>query len=264
MCWSHNPLRISLFKQMFKAGLFSAVIAVSLVESYKWLSLDPPTLMSQQLFNISSGIPLKSITAESSEPFKPTTFVVLVNVAWFCSMMICLACSVGATLIQQWTRRYLALTQGRGAPYERARLRTFMFNGLGRFKADQISQVLAMAPHLSILLYCVGLLGYIFSINTSIGFAALGYLLMFYLIYATLTVLPFFFFYCPYGTPFSALTWRLSQVFLLGYFATIRGIEDLFHEPLSTLWNRTYRHVGGSRGPAQWRETLKKRVNTHI
>jgi len=255
---------------VFKAGLFSAVVTVSLVESYKWLSPDPGdetvkllTQISRQLVNISNGIPLESIAPESSQPFKPTSSALMVNITWFGSIVLCLACSVFATLIQQRARRYLALTQGRGAPYERARLRTFMFNGLGRFKADQISQILSMALHLSILLYCVGLLGYIFSINTSIGFAALGYLLMFYLIYATLTVLPFFFFDCPYGTPFSALTWRLSQVFLLGYFATIRGIEDLFHEPLSTLWNRTYRHVGGSRGPAQWRETLKKRVNTH-
>src|SRR6266702_2735186 len=270
MCWSHNPLHISLLKHMFKAGLFSAVVTVSLVESYKWLSPDPGdetvkllTQISRQLVNISNGIPLESIAPESSQPFKPTSSALMVNITWFGSIVLCLACSVFATLIQQRARRYLALTQGRGAPYERARLRTFMFNGLGRFKADQISQILSMALHLSILLYCVGLLGYIFSINTSIGFAALGYLLMFYFIYAILTVLPFFFFDCPYGTPFSALTWRLSQVFLLGYFATIRGIEDLFHEPLSTLWNRTYRHVGGSRGPAQWRETLKKRVNTH-
>ena len=248
---------------MFKAGLFSAVIAVSLVESYKWLSLDPPTLISQQLFNISSGIPLKSITAESSEPFKPTTFVVLVNVAWFCSMMICLACSVGATLIQQWTRRYLALTQGRGAPYERARLRTFMFNGLRRFQLERILQLLAMSLHLSILLYAMGLLNFIFHINTSLGFVALGILLTLNLTYVIFTFLPFFFFDCPYDTPYSALAWRLSHAFLLGIFSTIRGIVDLFHQPLSTLWPWTYRHVSESRGPAQWREMLEKRVNTH-
>ncbi|KAI9467390.1 hypothetical protein BJY52DRAFT_1413490 [Lactarius psammicola] len=264
----------ALIFQIFKAGLFSAVVSVSLVESYKWLSPDPGnetvkllTQISQQLVNISNGIPLESTAAEISQPFKPTSSALMVNIMWFGSIVLCLACSVFATLIQQRARRYLALTQGRGTPFERARLRTFMFNGLRRFKGDQISQVLTMALHLSILLYCVGLLGYIFSIDTRIGFAALGYLSMFYLIYTTLTALPVLSIDCPYGTPFSALMWRISHVFLLGFFATIRRIEDLFHVPLSTLWNWTYRDESGlesgSRGPAKWKKMLEKRVNTY-
>ncbi|KAF8261541.1 hypothetical protein EI94DRAFT_1705451 [Lactarius quietus] len=73
------------------AGLFSAVIAISLVESYKWLSPDPSqeaadrlsetvtqlTRISQQLVNISYGIPLESIIAESSQPFKRTPLAVM-------------------------------------------------------------------------------------------------------------------------------------------------------------------------------------------
>ncbi|KAI9447618.1 hypothetical protein H4582DRAFT_1867380, partial [Lactarius indigo] len=157
------------------AGLFTAVITVSLAESYKWLSPDPGdetvkllTQISQQLVNVSNGIPLESISAGSSQPFKPSISAVMVNVAWFCSVVLCLGCSVFATLIQQQVRQYLELTQRPGAPYERARLRMFLFNGLGKFHVDTTYQLLAMSLHTSIFLYCVGIVIYIFTIGKGI------------------------------------------------------------------------------------------------
>ncbi|KAI9458012.1 hypothetical protein BJY52DRAFT_1150035, partial [Lactarius psammicola] len=194
------------------AGLFSAVVTVSLVESYKFLSPDPGdetvrllTQLSGQLVNISNGIPLESTVAG---PFKPSTSAVLVNLTWFCSMALCFSCSVAATITQQCARQYLVLTQGSGAPYERARLRTFLFNGLKRFQVDRVLQVLAMAMHFSILLYAVGILSFIFLIDSAqrmIGFVTLSIVIILGLIYATFTLLPLFFFDCPYATPYSAL-----------------------------------------------------------
>ncbi|KAN0137285.1 hypothetical protein V8E53_004730, partial [Lactarius tabidus] len=188
------------------AGLFSAVVVVSIVESYKWLSPDPGsetvvllTQISRQLVNISNGIALEGI--ESSPPFKASTSILMVNVMWFGSIVLCLAGSVFATLIQQSARRYQALTQGCPTLRERARLRTLLFNGIGKFKIDQLHHLLGMSMHTSILVYCVGLLIYIFTIETLLGFLALIYLLIFYLIYATFTFTPIFFFDSPYGTP---------------------------------------------------------------
>ncbi|KAH8982730.1 hypothetical protein EDB86DRAFT_323649 [Lactarius hatsudake] len=245
-------------------GLFSAVVTVSLVESYKWLSPDPAdetvkllAQISQQLVNISNGVPLESISAGSNQPFKPTISAVMVNVTWFCSVVLTLGCSVGATLIQQQTRRYLMLTQRPGAPYERARLRTFLFNGHRKFQVDTVHQLLAMFVHISILLYCVGLVIQIFTISKGIGSLTLGpftlgpltlgylsiiYLSIFYLVYAGLTVWPFFSFDCPYGTPFTPLVWCLFHFCSFGVFAAVRHIKGLFH------------------GPGKW---FKERVNEH-
>src|SRR6266702_917335 len=266
MCWSHNPLHISHLKHMFKAGLFTAVITVSIVESYKWLSPDPGdqtvellTQISGQLGQLVNNSISNQIPA-SSQPVKQKPYAVLVNLTWFCSMVICFSCSVAATLTQQCVRRYLVLAQGCGTPHERAHWRAFMFNGLKRFQVDRMLQFLAMALHVSIILYCVGLVGFVLSIDRNVGFIALGILAVSPLIYAFFTVLPIFSFDSPYATPFSPLMWRLFHAFLLVFFATIRGIEDLFHEPLSTLW---YRDVRGSRGPAKWRGMLEKRVKTH-
>ena len=153
----------------------------------------------------------------------------MVNVMWFGSIVLCLAGSVFATLIQQSARRYQALTQGCPTPHQRARLRTFLFNGIEKFKVDQLHQLLGMSMHTSILLYCVGLLIYIFTIDTLLGYLALVYLLIFYLIYGVFTFTPIFFFDSPFGTPFTPLCWRIVHFCFFGTFSTLQSIVDRIH-----------------------------------
>ncbi|KAI9429950.1 hypothetical protein H4582DRAFT_1825125 [Lactarius indigo] len=88
---------------MSKAGLFSAVIVVSFVESYKWLSPDPVdetvkllTLISRHLSTPPMGYPSRA------QLRAPTTSAMLVNLAWFSSMALCFSYSTFATLVQQW------------------------------------------------------------------------------------------------------------------------------------------------------------------
>ena len=260
---------------MFKAGLFSAFCAVCLAESYERLSQNSGdeavkliTQVSQQLSNISHGIHLESIAADSSEPLKRTRSAVMVNlsVTWFASIIISIGCAAFVTLIQQWARRYLAFTQRRGTPYERALLRRFLLYSLRRFHVpvDRVYQSLGAFMHLSLLFYCVGLATFIFHIDWKLvsESLAIGYISCSFLIYAITMVSPFIFLDCPYGTPFTALTWRLYHLFMLGFFSTILGITDLPHT-LSTIGSLTYQHVSGSRSPSQWRKMLEERVNWH-
>lgn len=246
------------------AGLFSAVVVVSIVESYKWLSPDPGSetvillaQISRQLVDMSHGMHLESI--ESGPPFKASTSILMINVMWFGSIVLTLAGSVFATLIQQSARRYQALTQGCPTLYERARLRTLLLNGIRKFKVDQLHHLLGMSMHVSILLYCVGLLIYIFTIDTLLGFLALIYLLIFYFIYATFTFTPVFFFDSPYGTPFTPLCWRIVHLCLLGIFSTLRGILDLFPTWSETDGSQPSEHgKWGERLKTKWEGRLKK------
>ena len=260
---SHTPQPIFLLKNTIKAGLFSAVVVVSIVESYKWLSPDSGSetvillaQISRQLVNISNGIPLESIA--NSQPFKPTVSILMVNVMWFGSVVLCLAGSVFATLIQQSARRFQALTQGCPTPHERARLRAFLFSGIEKFKVDQLHQLLGMSMHLSILLYCVGLLIYIFTIETLLGFFALAYLLIFYLIYSIFTFTPIFFFDSPFGTPFTPLAWRIFHLCLLAIFSTTQRIVGQFN-----AWSKTCRNRSGSTKLNTLDKWLKTRVQMH-
>jgi hypothetical protein len=217
-----------LLNNMFKAGLFSAVGAVSLVESYKWLSPDSGDKtvdLLAQLVNATQNIPL---TPGSSESFRRTFDIVTVNVLWFASITICVCCAVLATLISQWARRYLALSQGRGTPDERARVRGFLYHGLRRFQFSRICQLLGMGLHFSIGLYAMGILMFIFHIDRNLAvYAIVGYSPV-VPVYTAMTFLPIFFLDSPYITPFSALWWRIWHFLWAVMFLICSGIANLF------------------------------------
>ena len=198
-----------LLNNLFKAGLFSALGAVSFVETYKWLSPDSgdeTVDLLAQLVNVTQKIPL---TPGSGEPFQRTFDIVAVNVIWFASINICVICAVLATLIQQWVRRYLALAQGRDTIQERMRVREFLYKGLNKYYMPQVCQLLSMGLHLSIGLYAVGFLVFIFHIDSNfLVFALLGFSLV-PPIYLALTILPIFVLDFPYSTPFSALAFHI-------------------------------------------------------
>ena len=170
MCWSHNPLYVSLLKPVSKACLLATVVSASLIESYKRLSpgsCDEPVnvlaQISQQLVNISNGIPLESI--ESSQPFKRTTTILMVNILWFDSLVLYLTCSIFAELIQQHVRRYQALAQEldlvqpKGKPKELRKrasspLRKALFESLKKLEVERIHQLLAIARRYPLLDEC--------------------------------------------------------------------------------------------------------------
>ena len=197
---------------LYKAGLFSAVGAVSLVESYKWLFPDSGdqtvelinimanliTQLSQHLVNISQGISVEGITVESSEPFQQTFSALVVHLIWSASIVICVGGAVFATLIQQWVRRYyLSLMQGSGTHYERAQLRRFLFKRFKKFQVERTRQPLDTLMYLSLLLYSVGLVIFIFHIYRQLVFMAVSYISCCFLIYIIPTFLVFFFLNCP-------------------------------------------------------------------
>ena len=263
-----------LLKHIFKAGLFSAIGTVCVIGNYKWTSRNPCketvnlTLIAQllkHLVNISDRIPLQSVAAQRRESFKQTRHEVMVdlNVTWLFSVIICISCAAVVTLIQQWARRYWALFLRGSRPHRLGRLQEFMFRGPGRFLVPlyRAYQLLGVFVRLSLIFYCVGLIALIFHINKkSISKSlALGYILRSFLVYAITMVSPFYFFECPYGIPFTVLTWRLYHVFMFGTFSTLLGIADLPHT-LSTLGSLTYRRV---RGHPRWKKMLEERVNKH-
>ncbi|KAH9034786.1 hypothetical protein EDB84DRAFT_52719 [Lactarius hengduanensis] len=247
-------------------GLFSATVASFIIESYKQLSPDSGgttnallTQISQQLANTSNlnGTPLASVTAQ---PFKPTASAVRVNVLWFLSLVLSLTCALSATLMQQWARRYLQLAQHRGAPHKRARMRAYIFYGIKGFKMTRAIEAMPALLHLSVFLFFAGLVDFLIPINTTVAYFTLGWIALFAVVYGILTILPNLRFNCPYRTPLSGITWRLSQISLLGTFLAIQGIEGPFHGLLLSIWRWTCQQVTETSGPTKWRDTLEKQV----
>jgi hypothetical protein len=183
---------------------------------------------------------------------------------WFLSLVISLNCALYATLMQQWARQYQELAQRRGAPHKRARMRAFIIDGFRRFGilARAVTPITTLL-HISVFLFFAGLVEFLIPIHTTVAYTTLGFIGLFALPYASLTILPSISLQSPFGTPMSGISWRLSQRFLYGIFRIIRGIEGRLHGFLLTLWRWTHREVTGPLGPLKWRELLDDRVEKH-
>ena len=248
MCRFYNSLHNYPLIRVFKAGLFSAVGAVSLVESYKWLSPDSGdqtisllkatvNLLAQEINSNNTGI--ESIVAAGDEPFHRTAEVVAVNILWFGSMVICIGCAIASTMVQQWGRRYLSLTQGRDPAPKRERVRNYLYEGIGKFHMQWIRQLVGMLLHISVLLYCLGLIVFIIHIDWALAPLAAGFFCFGLVIYLITTVLPLFFLDCPFGTPFTPLAFRLYHFSMFSLFLSLLLMFLLFF--WTSFWQALYK-----------------------
>ncbi|KAI0260445.1 hypothetical protein BC834DRAFT_900700 [Gloeopeniophorella convolvens] len=200
-------------------GLFSATVAAFILVSYQDLqpnSSDATVLLllqiSQQLSALSNGT---SFPVSSSIPgetdFKPSASSVRVNLLWFISLTLSLVCALLATLMQQWTRRYLQVADRPYSPPKRARIRTFFAEGVDKFRLNTAVEALPVLLHASVVLFYIGLVDFLININHTIAFTLLAFVSVFAVSYVLLTILPLVHHSAPYQTPLSALFWFLRE-----------------------------------------------------
>jgi hypothetical protein len=182
---------------------------------------------------------------------------------WILSLVLSLTCALAATLVQQWARRYMRLALRRGAPHKRARMRAYISDGIEGFKLNRAIEAIITLLHISVFLFFTGLVEFLLPTNKTVAYVTLGCVALFAYSYGILTILPNLSFNCPYRTPLSGITWRLSHGSIYGIFLVIRGIEGQLHDTFLALWRWTHPHVTGALGPTNWREVLDKRVTMH-
>ncbi|KAF8265787.1 hypothetical protein EI94DRAFT_1803965 [Lactarius quietus] len=127
--------------------------------------------------------------------FTPPTYAVWVNSLLLLSLAISLTCALLAVLLQQWARRYLAITQPRYSPHKRAQIRAFFVEGVDTLRLPFTVEALPTLLHLSLIIFFAGLLIFIFNIDHRVFGVVVG----------------------PYYTPLSSFAW----VLLHGVFFTI-------------------------------------------
>jgi Family of unknown function (DUF6535) len=119
-----------------------------------------------------------------------------------------LTCALLATLLQQWARRYLTITQPpRYSPHKRAPIRAFFADGVEKYHLPSSVEALPALLHLSLFLFLIGLVIFLFNIHHTVfsivvwwvGLAAGGYM--------CITVMPIFRHDSPYFAPLSSSAW---------------------------------------------------------
>ncbi|KAJ3484307.1 hypothetical protein NLI96_g5719 [Meripilus lineatus] len=215
------------------AGLFSAVLAAFLVESYKLLQRDATELsveilirISQQLNSFNINPTFVNSTHVHVEPpkFTPARSSVWINALWFAALGLSLVAASLGMLVKQWLREYLA--NAYVSPRECCRVRLFRLKGLRSYKVQEIADVLPLLLQIALILFFVGLVIFVRSVHQTIGsivIVIVGTWLVFLLV---TTILPAFSASCPYKTPFLKTTVGyllpfIKSVFFIGVFTLL-------------------------------------------
>jgi Family of unknown function (DUF6535) len=168
------------------------------------------TQISQQLAANSNGTTLStpliaSIPDQSS--FTPTASAVRVNVLWFVSLALSTVSALWATLMQQWTRRYVQAAVRPYAPPNRARIRAFFAEGVEKFGLGAAVEMLPAFLHASFLVFYVGLVDFFYPINRVVAHCLLALVIIGLALYVVLSIMPLYYPNSPYQTPLSSFLW---------------------------------------------------------
>ncbi|KAJ6480556.1 hypothetical protein C8R47DRAFT_983025, partial [Mycena vitilis] len=136
-------------------------------------------------------------------PFTPAQSSLICNTLWFLSLGLSLTCALIATLLEQWAREFLHRADMRSAPVLRARVFSFLYYGLKRFKMHAVVEIIPLLLHASLFLFFVGLVAFLLPVNIVLTVVVGIILATVSVIYVLLTLLPLLHPDCPYRTPLS-------------------------------------------------------------
>ena len=172
--------------------------------------------------NISSSLPA------SPPPFTPPAYAVWVNSLWFLSLVISITCALLATFLQQWTRRYLKVTQTRYSLHKRARIRSFFAEGVEKSTLPLVVEALPMLLHVSLSLFFAGLVVFLWNVNLTIFKVVLSWISVCTALYGCFTLIPVFRHDSPYYTPITEFAGLVMSLILLGFFILCVVLDFLF------------------------------------
>jgi hypothetical protein len=120
-----------------------------------------------------------------------------------------------ATLLQQWSRRYLRITQpARCEPHKRARAHAFFAIGVEKFHVSWVVEALPALVHLSLFIFFAGLLIYLFNIHHTVFKVVVCWVALLTTVYGFITFMPLFWHDSPYYSPLSTTILYLSGIIL--------------------------------------------------
>jgi len=234
------PLRT--FTPSPKTGLFSAAVAALVavsVQDLKPSSQDISAFYLANIYQILNGSQIV-MPPSLSDPstFSPPTSAVWVNSLWFLSLLISLTCALLATLLQQWARRYMKVTQTRYSPHKRARIRAFFAEGVENLHLPWAVEALPALLHLSLFLFFAGLTVFLFDINHTVFKMAISWVGFCTVMYMYITFMPMFRHDSPYYAPLSSSAWYLYTGMWFTLFRILRWIATRYN-PSGLTWRRT-------------------------
>ncbi|KAN0140469.1 hypothetical protein V8E53_001678 [Lactarius tabidus] len=219
-------------------GLFSAAVATLISVSIQDIRQNPQDTSNFYLANIYQAIAdpnnsnISISPPASPPPFSPPNSAVWVNALWFLSLVISLTCALLATLLQQWARRYLKITQSRYSPHKRARIRAYFSEGVEKCLLPWAVDTLPTLLHVSLFLFFAGLVVFLCNVNLTIFKLVLSWVGLCTALYGCITCMPIIRHDSPYYTPLSLPVWHIATRMLVPIYRVLRWFN----------WTVRYRH----------------------
>lgn len=209
--WKGDADGILIFTGLFSAAV-AALTAVS-IQDLRPNSQDDSAFYLANIYQLLADPNGFNASAPLAPPpshgFSPRKYAIWVNALWFLSLAISITCAMLATLLQQWARRYIKITQPRYNPHKRARIRAFFAEGVDHLHLPATVEALPALLHLSVFLFFAGLLIYLFNINYTVFSAVAWWIVLCTAVYACITLMPIFRHDSPYYAPLSSSAWYI-------------------------------------------------------
>ncbi|KAH9021507.1 hypothetical protein EDB85DRAFT_2188729, partial [Lactarius pseudohatsudake] len=208
-------------------GLFSAAVASLISVSIQDIRPNPQDTSNFYLANIYRTLadPASNISDSlpaSPPPFSPPNYAIWVNALLFLSLVISISCALLATLLQQWARRYLKVTQPRYSLHKRARIRAFFAEGVDRFLLPWAVEALPTLLHVSLFLFFAGISVFLWNVDLTIFKAVVSWIGICTVLYGFITFFPVFRHDSPYNTPLSLPAWHIVAAISLVTFRVLQ------------------------------------------
>jgi len=232
----HLPVSVSITVTIWETGLFSAIVASFIIESYKLLSPDSGSQsvfllgqLSQQFAGFANGTYVQPQPYLSSPP---SPSIICINIWWLLSFLLSTMSALFATLMLQWARIYIDLPRTLSASKECARVCSILFFGTEKYRMHLAVTTAPTLIHLSVFLFFTGLVIFFFTISKSVANVILISVGFFGLAYFALTILPCIDYHCPYRTPMSSVLWYIYHTSLFSVALFLRWLLRLLHRYL--------------------------------
>jgi hypothetical protein len=164
------------------------------------------------MYQQTPGSNVSSIPFDDPATFEPPTSAIWVSTLWSLSLVVSLTCALLATLLQQWARRYLHITQKRNDPQKRAQTRELMSQALTKLvRLSWMIELLPFLLHTSVFLFLSGFVVYLFSFNNLVAELAGACAGTSLLSYLYVSIAPIYSRDSPYSTPLTTLVWAITM-----------------------------------------------------
>ncbi|KAG8944885.1 hypothetical protein FRC03_001878 [Tulasnella sp. 419] len=185
------------------AGLFSAINTAFIIESYKGLQPDPAETTNNLLrFLITHRHDHVMLTNEELNPQSSNSSSILINSTFFVSLSLSLTAAFGIVTAKQWLNEYSKIGPIK-ALHLTGRERQAKFKGLQTWKLRFIIELLPLLLQLSLLLFFVGILLFLWSMNWKVAVIQLVLSVVGVVVYVLTTLIGVMVPTSPFQTPLS-------------------------------------------------------------